>query len=69
VEDFDNYYAYDDDRKRNTYSRADLGQSVLEKERLCRRPRWYRETRINCNTLHEVNIAGLYGHGNLDFVG
>lgn len=66
-ENYDNYYAFDDDRLRNPYVRYSKDEEDLAKR--CRRVSWHRFNPINCNVVHELDFRSLSERGDMLFVG
>jgi hypothetical protein len=59
--DMENYYAFDDDEKRNPLTIWDDPDIHLRKK--CRRTSWYRELPINCNSVHEFDFLSGVSDG------
>lgn len=68
-DDNDNYYAYDDDFKRNPYSHDNDNHVEKEDKRKCRRVNWHRGMPINCNTIYEMDFGTLTDQGRTFYVG
>lgn len=63
----DNYYAFDDDERRNTI-RA-YADKTLYKSKKCRRTSWHRDLPINCNNVHEFDVEQRFRSGDTTFLG
>jgi hypothetical protein len=64
---FDNYYAFDDDKKRSPYARYSQDKEDLKKN--CRRVKFHRFNPLNCNTMHELDFQSVTGRGDTRHVG
>lgn len=60
-DEYDTYFAFDDDWERSSHQDWDDDKIIKEAEKnktaLCRRPSWYRFTAPICNTLHELDTS------------
>jgi len=65
--DVDQYYAFDDDAKRNPYTEWD-DDSIQDRKR-CRRTSWHRDLPINCNTVHEMDLELAVVKSKLEHIG
>jgi hypothetical protein len=62
----DNYYAFDDDFKRNPLLAWD--DQEIHKTKQCRRTSWHRDLPINCNNLHEFDLEHRFRFGGTKFL-
>lgn len=53
----DEYYAFDDDFKRNTYYQS-YDDDKLYQQKRCHRVSWHRHMPIECNKFHEFDFGG-----------
>jgi hypothetical protein len=51
--------AWNDYSRYEHYDEIDWRQSQADNKTSCQRPKWSFETRLNCNSLHEVSLAQL----------
>jgi hypothetical protein len=61
------YFAFDDDHERNPYKAYD--DHKIAEERHCRRVRWHRNYKINCNAFHELDLGTNVQHNVSKFLG
>lgn len=59
----DDYYAFDDDVKRNPYSSGDESE-----RKFCRRTSWHRNLPINCNSLHEFDLMSITADNRMNYL-
>lgn len=66
-DDFDTYYAFDDDIQRNPY--RDYEDDYIKTSKHCRRVAWHRNLPINCNAIHEFDFLQYVEDGVSEFTG
>lgn len=64
--DFDYYYAFDDDEARNPMIAYD--DDTIQDEKHCRRTSWHRDLHVNCNKLHEFDVQDGFRKGDTSFL-
>jgi hypothetical protein len=67
-----NYYAFDDDAKRDPWRhRPMMGQTgdIKHNKKTCRRVSWHREMQLNCLNFHEFDFANHVLQGSSKYIG
>jgi hypothetical protein len=63
-----NYYAFDDDAKRDPY-RPTEHNDIEHDNKTCRRVSWHREMQLNCLNFHEFDFANHVLQGSSKYIG
>lgn len=64
---FDYIYNFDDDYLRNPLWTWD--DDKVKDEKKCRRNAWRRRNPMDCNSIHELDLQGLFAEGNMKTLG